>query len=168
MGLSRRGRFTSQSPLLCPPLGKPAFARNSFPRLGVVSYTAWKPFQAQARCSHAGKASPCVRLAGLAGAGSPGKLRVVLPALVQQPRMGGLARTAFATPQLAAHGQRERGRCALPSVSCCFSCAQQINKLWLKIKSPLALPPFMFILSKELEMPKEREADCFSLICRSG
>lgn len=168
MSLSRHGRFTSQSLLLCPPLGKPAFARNSFPRLGVVSYTVWKPFQAQARCSRAGKASPCVRPAGLAGARSLGKLRAMLPAPARHPGMGGLARTGFTTPQLAAHGWRERGRCALLGVSCCFSCVRQINKLWLKIKSVLALPSFMFILSKELEMPKEREAECFSLICGSG
>lgn len=32
---------------------------------------------------------------------------------------------------------------------------------WLKTKLVLVLPPFMFTLSKELEMPKEGEVDCF-------
>lgn len=69
---------------------------------------------------------------------------------------------------MVAHGRRKRGRCALLRVSCCFSCVRQINKLWLRTKSVLASPPFMFIPSKELETPKEREADCSSLVCGSG
>lgn len=82
--------------------------------------------------------------------------------------MGRLARTGFTTPQLSARGWRERGRCALLIISCCFSRVRQIDKLWLKINPVPAWPPFTFTLNEELEMPKEREADCFSPVCGSG
>lgn len=77
VSLSRHGSITNQTLLPCPPSGKPALARNSFPVFGVVSHTVWKPFQAQARCSCDGKACPSAGLAGTAGARSPGELHVV-------------------------------------------------------------------------------------------